>query len=174
MDFSHLKFKRKCTLYRIFCSFVSIYCVKKLFLFDCELQIVVAYYSSEMHFEETLIFCADRMFSFSVTLNWFSFSFNVRISSSFTLSFYSISLNLALAMIFSCSIFYDFYSIRRIFFYLWKLDKYVLFLDFYDFVHVLFMLFEKRFYNIQCMFCTIALNLIDNLLKFIVTSSWGF
>lgn len=145
-----------------------------MFLFYFELQIVVVDYSSEMHFEETLIFCADRIFSFSVTLNWFNFSFNARISSSFTLSFYSISLNLALAMIFSCSIFYDFYSILRMFFYLWKLLKCVLFLDLYDFVHVLFVFFEKRFNNIQCMFCTIAFDLIDNLLKVIVTSSWGF
>lgn len=145
-----------------------------MFLFYFELQIVVVDYSSEMHFEETLILCADRMFSFSVTLNWFSFSFNDRISSSFTLSFSSISLNLAFAMIFSCSIFYDFYSILRMFFYLWKLIKCVLFLDLYYFVYVLFVLLEKGFHNIQCILCTIAFDLIDNLLKVIVTSSWGF
>lgn len=148
-----------------------IYCVKKLFLFYFELQIVVVDYSYEMHFEETPILCADLMFSFSVTLNWFSFSFNARISSSFILSFSSISLILALAMIFSCSIFYDFYSILRMFFYLRKLIKCVLFLDLYDFVHVLFVLLEKRFNNIQCMLCTIEFDLIDNLLKVIVTSS---
>ena len=60
------------------------------------------------------------------------------------------------------------------FFYLSRLIKILLLLDFDDFVNVLFVFFKKGFYNSQCMFCTVALNFIKNLLKLIIISSWGF
>lgn len=60
------------------------------------------------------------------------------------------------------------------FFSLWRLIKILLLLDFYNFTNVLFMFFKKGFHNSQCMFGTVALDFIKNLLKLIIISSWRF